>query len=99
MWSGTLHDKEFTTRLLITSRARRPNYGTFSRMKGMITLAVEVRFKYGIPLKLNDMLQEIDTRLIFTPSKVAGFFTASPHPLKRLRESIYFCVSIIKLTV
>jgi len=49
MWSGTLHDKEFTTRLLTHIEKRGANYGTFSRMKGMITLAVEVRFQIWNP--------------------------------------------------
>lgn len=44
MWSGGLHDKEFATRLLSHIESEEANYGTSSRMKGMISLAVEVRF-------------------------------------------------------
>lgn len=42
MWSGTLHDKEFLARVLEHVEANKDKYGTYDRMKGMVTLAKEV---------------------------------------------------------
>ena len=42
MWSGTLHDKEFLTRVLEHVETNKDKYGTYDRMKGMVTLAKEV---------------------------------------------------------
>jgi tRNA (guanine26-N2/guanine27-N2)-dimethyltransferase len=43
MWSGLLHDKEFLAKVLGHVEANENNYGTSARMKGMLTVAKEVR--------------------------------------------------------
>jgi hypothetical protein len=43
MWSGPQHVKNFTGRLLRHIESEEAKYGTSSRMKGMITLADEVK--------------------------------------------------------
>lgn len=43
MWSDSLHDKDFTARLLRHIETDGAKYGTASRMKGMVTLAAEVK--------------------------------------------------------
>ena len=42
MWLGPLHDSEFVDELITTIEAEKENYGTFPRMKGMLTMAREV---------------------------------------------------------
>lgn len=42
MWSGPIHDKEFTELLLRHIEEHSSHYGTAVRMKGMVTLAYEV---------------------------------------------------------
>jgi len=58
MWSGSLHDKEFTGRLLEHIEKEKDHYGTSARMQGMVTVAHE----------------ELDTSFYFTPSKISNFF-------------------------
>ena len=43
MWSGPLHDVEFTNKVLEHVQANSDKYGTSARMKGMLTVAKEVR--------------------------------------------------------
>jgi tRNA (guanine26-N2/guanine27-N2)-dimethyltransferase len=43
MWSGPLHDSAFVGRVLEHLEENRDHYGTAVRMKGMLTLAKEVR--------------------------------------------------------
>jgi tRNA (guanine26-N2/guanine27-N2)-dimethyltransferase len=45
MWLGPLHEREFIDELITTVEAEKDNYGTFARMKGMLTMAREVSFK------------------------------------------------------
>jgi tRNA G26 N,N-dimethylase Trm1 len=43
MWLGKLHDQEFISRVLEDVEMQSNQYGTFARMKGMLTLAKDVR--------------------------------------------------------
>jgi tRNA (guanine26-N2/guanine27-N2)-dimethyltransferase len=43
MWSGPIHDSEFVTRVLNHIESSQGKYGTSPRMKGMLTVAKEVR--------------------------------------------------------
>ena len=43
MWSGPIHDSEFVAKVLEHVEANPANYGTAPRMKGMLTVAKEVR--------------------------------------------------------
>lgn len=45
MWAGSLHDKEFVGKVLDHIEANSDKYGTSARMKGMMTVAKEVRFQ------------------------------------------------------
>ena len=42
MWSGPIHDSEFVARALEHVENNESQYGTFLRMKGMLTVAKEV---------------------------------------------------------
>jgi tRNA (guanine26-N2/guanine27-N2)-dimethyltransferase len=43
MWSGPLHNQEFVGKVLDHLEENQSNYGTAARMKGMLTVAKEVR--------------------------------------------------------
>ncbi len=43
MWSGVLHDVNFVTKVIEHVGKKKDHYGTASRMKGMLTVAREVR--------------------------------------------------------
>jgi tRNA G26 N,N-dimethylase Trm1 len=43
MWSGPLHDSEFVAKVLAHLEDNEDQYGTSTRMKGMLTVAQEVR--------------------------------------------------------
>lgn len=43
MWSGLIHDKEFISKVLDHVESNESKYGTVARMKGMLTVAKEVR--------------------------------------------------------
>ncbi|KAL0581707.1 RNA methyltransferase tRNA(m5U54)methyltransferase [Marasmius crinis-equi] len=58
MWSGPIHDTDFVSKVLEHTENKANQYGTASRMKGMLTVAKE----------------ELHTPFYFTPSKTAGFF-------------------------
>jgi len=58
MWSGPLHDSEFVAKVLVHLEDNQAQYGTSTRMKGMLTVAKE----------------ELDSPFFFTPSRLAGFF-------------------------
>ncbi|KAN0076846.1 tRNA methyltransferase [Tylopilus felleus] len=61
MWSGALHNPEFVAKVVEHVDRNTKNYGTSSRMKGMLTVAQE----------------ELDVPFYFTPGKVAGTFHCS----------------------
>ncbi|KIM49074.1 hypothetical protein M413DRAFT_438239 [Hebeloma cylindrosporum] len=58
MWSGPLHDPDFVGKVISHVEENKSLYGTFSRMRGMLTVAKE----------------ELPNHFYFTPSKVASFF-------------------------
>lgn len=43
MWSGPLHDVDFVNKVLTHVQTNEDKYGTSARMKGMLTVAKEVR--------------------------------------------------------
>lgn len=43
MWSGPLHDAKFVSKVLEHLEANQDKYGTAVRMKGMLTVAQEVK--------------------------------------------------------
>jgi tRNA G26 N,N-dimethylase Trm1 len=45
MWTGPLQDTKFVSKFVDHLTEDRNEYGTFKRMKGMITLASEVLFQ------------------------------------------------------
>lgn len=58
MWSGSIHDTDFVSKVLEHAEQNASQYGTAVRMKGMLTVAKE----------------ELHTPFYFTPSRVASFF-------------------------
>ena len=46
MWSGQLHDSDFIGKILEHLESSKDRYGTAARMKGMLTVAQEVRNLY-----------------------------------------------------
>ncbi len=44
MWSGPIHDVEFVSKVLEHVDVNSANYGTSTRMKGMLTVAKEVNY-------------------------------------------------------
>ena len=43
MWSGPLHDPAFVGKVILHVEENESLYGTFSRMRGMLNVAKEVR--------------------------------------------------------
>ncbi|KAF5377059.1 hypothetical protein D9757_007744 [Collybiopsis confluens] len=58
MWSGPIHDTAFVSKILQHTEACMDQYGTATRMQGMLTVAKE----------------ELHAPFYFTPTKVASFF-------------------------
>jgi tRNA (guanine26-N2/guanine27-N2)-dimethyltransferase len=58
MWNGPIHDPQFVGQILEHLEDSEDKYGTFTRMKGMLTVAKE----------------ELPAPFYFTPSRVASFF-------------------------
>ena len=52
MWSGPIHNPDFVGNVLEHVNERPSNYGTAMRMKGMLTLAKEVRSTIPCDLQL-----------------------------------------------
>lgn len=46
MWLGPLHDRAFLDSLITTIEEDKVNYGTFPRMKGMLTMARDVSWSW-----------------------------------------------------
>ncbi|KAF8550284.1 N2,N2-dimethylguanosine tRNA methyltransferase [Imleria badia] len=61
MWSGPLHNPDFVAKVVGHVDRNAKNYGTSTRMKGMLAVAQE----------------ELDVPFYFTPGKVAGTFHCS----------------------
>lgn len=75
MWSGSIHDKEFTEHLLQHVEEHSSHYGTSARLKGMVTLAHEVRSQFFCTcMFIHLVLKELDVPFYFTPQKIASFF-------------------------
>lgn len=52
MWSGAIHNNGFISKVLEHLESNQGKYSTAVRMKGMLTVAKEVRLKTIIILKL-----------------------------------------------
>ena len=77
MWSGRLHDPDFVGKVLEHLESSKDRYGTAARMKGMLTVAKEVRNTSSFYLFITLSLiieQELQTPFYFTPSRVASHF-------------------------
>lgn len=72
MWSGSIHDPDFTSAVLEHLEANHDNYGTSTRMKGMLTIAKE----------------ELPTPFYFTPTKVASFFHCQTPSLDEVASAL-----------
>jgi tRNA (guanine26-N2/guanine27-N2)-dimethyltransferase len=84
MWSGPIHNNGFISKVLEHLESNQGKYSTAVRMKGMLTVAKEVRLKTVIVLKLkliSGILQELHVPFYFTPSRIAGFFHSVCPPL------------------
>ena len=55
MWSGPLHNAEFVGRVLEHVDGNLDKYGTSTRMKGMLTVAKEVRSHCGFLMRFADL--------------------------------------------
>ena len=53
MWTGQLHDPDFVGKVLEHLESSKDHYGTAARMKGMLTVAQEVRL---VPLGFFNLL-------------------------------------------
>jgi hypothetical protein len=74
MWSGQLHDPDFIGKVLEHLESSKDQYGTAARMKGMLTVAQEVRNSF-ISFSLHTHhRQELQTAFYFTPSRVSSHF-------------------------
>ena len=74
MWSGQLHNSNFVGKVLEHLESSKDRYGTAARMKGMLTIAQEVR---TISLSFTLVAytrQELQTPFYFTPSRVSSHF-------------------------
>lgn len=77
MWNGPLHDQAFVEKLLLHVDNNSDRYGTYARMKGMLTVAKEVCgfLAYLLDAFFERKLQELNDALFyFVPGKVAGHF-------------------------
>jgi len=72
MWSGPLHSKEFTAKVLEHIDKDPKKYGTSTRMKGMVTVASE----------------ELETPFYFTPTKISSFFHCQSPPLEEIASAL-----------
>ena len=74
MWSGQLHDSDFIGKVLDHLESSKDRYGTAARMKGMLTVAQEVRIISLAFTLIAHNRQELQTPFYFTPSRVASHF-------------------------
>ena len=65
MWSAPIQNPEFIAKVLEHVEGSPDQYGTATRMKGMLTVAKE----------------ELESPFYFTPSKIAGTFHCECPPL------------------
>jgi tRNA (guanine26-N2/guanine27-N2)-dimethyltransferase len=74
MWSGQLHDPDFIGKVLEHLESSKDRYGTAARMKGMLTVAQEVRIVSLGFFYLLIIGKELQTPFYFTPSRVSSHF-------------------------
>lgn len=78
MWNGPIHDPQFVGQILEHLEDSEDKYGTATRMKGMLTVAKEVKgaltFIYDISPAAHRGTKELPVPFYFTPSRVASFF-------------------------
>lgn len=80
MWNGRIHDPQFVGRILEHLEENEDKYGTSTRMRGMLSVAKEVRTvftlfkKKGMCVTAHRDIQELSVPFYFTPSRVASFF-------------------------
>jgi len=72
MWNGQIHDAQFVGRILEHLEDNEDKYGTFTRMKGMLTVAKE----------------ELSAPFYFTPSRVASFFHCTCPSLDEIASAL-----------
>ncbi|KIK97450.1 hypothetical protein PAXRUDRAFT_824911 [Paxillus rubicundulus Ve08.2h10] len=72
MWSGPLHDVGFVSKVLGHLEKNQDQYGTSTRMKGMLAVAQE----------------ELDVPFYFTPARVAGTFHCSTPALDDVASAL-----------
>ncbi|KAG1831709.1 S-adenosyl-L-methionine-dependent methyltransferase [Suillus variegatus] len=72
MWSGSLHNNGFISKVLEHLGSNQDRYGTAVRMKGMLTVASE----------------ELHVPFYFTPSRIAGFFHSVCPPLDDVASAL-----------
>ncbi|KAL5489901.1 TRM1 [Sanghuangporus weigelae] len=72
MWSGPIHDPSFVEKVLSHVETSPGDYGTSTRMKGMLTVAKE----------------ELDTSFYFTPSRMAGLFHSVSPSLEEMSNGL-----------
>lgn len=82
MWSGSLHNTEFVSKILEHLETSEHEYGTATRMKGMLTVAKEVRASTRSNLVVIYGRQELQAPFYFTPGKMAGNFHSICPPLE-----------------
>jgi len=72
MWNGPIHDSQFVGQILEHLDDNEGKYGTFTRMKGMLTVAKE----------------ELSAPFYFTPSRVASFFHCTCPSLDEISSAL-----------
>ncbi|ORY73655.1 S-adenosyl-L-methionine-dependent methyltransferase, partial [Leucosporidium creatinivorum] len=72
MWSAPIHNKEFVGEMLEHVQAHASEFGTSSRIEGMLTIAK----------------QELEAPLYFSPTRVASFFHCTSPPLNVVASAL-----------
>jgi tRNA (guanine26-N2/guanine27-N2)-dimethyltransferase len=74
MWSAPMHDANFVEKVLEHLETHQNNYGTSARMKGMLTVAKEVRNSSVNMLLGLSYSKELPNPFYFTTSRMASLF-------------------------
>ncbi|KAJ3909324.1 tRNA methyltransferase [Lentinula edodes] len=72
MWSGSIHDTDFVSKVLQHTESHKDLHGTANRMHGMFTVAKE----------------ELHTKFYFTATKIAGFFHCQTPSLEETTSAL-----------
>ena len=92
MWSGALHNPEFVAKVVEHVDRNTKNYGTSSRMKGMLTVAQEVRVGVHVAIDCSDCDRRNSTsRFISHPAKLRVRSTAQRLRWVTLRTCGVYC--------